>query len=99
MSAADWAELARAEIAEIHAGGRLPILVGGTGLYIRTLLDGIAPVPPIDPVIRSEVRAAAVADNLKRLRGIATFDGRAPSTGFVWNPQRPLRKEMQCQQP
>ena len=41
-SAADWAELAKAEIAKLHDEGRLPILVGGTGLYLRTLLDGIA---------------------------------------------------------
>src|SRR6476469_8145939 len=40
-SAADWAEMARREIAELHAANRLPILVGGTGLYLRTLLDGI----------------------------------------------------------
>ena len=45
-----------------HAEGRLPILVGGTGLYIRTLLDGIAPVPAIDPAIRAEVRALPVAE-------------------------------------
>ena len=70
MSAADWAELARFDIEQIQAEGRLPILVGGSGLYLRTLLDGIAPVPPIDPAIRSEVRAADVADNLERLRGI-----------------------------
>ena len=62
-SAADWAALARSEIADIHLSNRLPILVGGTGLYIRTLLDGIAPVPAIDPAIRAEVRAATVAAN------------------------------------
>jgi tRNA dimethylallyltransferase len=62
-SAADYAALARVEIAEIHASGRLPILVGGTGLYVRSLLDGIAPVPPIDPVIRRKVREASVAQN------------------------------------
>jgi tRNA dimethylallyltransferase len=62
-SAADYAALARAEIADIHASGRLPILAGGTGLYIRSLLDGIAPVPPIDPKIRREVREASVAEN------------------------------------
>lgn len=59
-SAARWAADARAEIATAHAAGRLPILVGGTGLYLRTLLDGIAPVPPIDPAIRTEVRALPV---------------------------------------
>ncbi|MCY7338618.1 MAG: tRNA (adenosine(37)-N6)-dimethylallyltransferase MiaA [Sphingomonas bacterium] len=62
-SAADWAGLAKAEIDRLHAANRLPILVGGTGLYLRTLLDGIAPVPPIDPRIRAEVRAAGVAEN------------------------------------
>lgn len=60
-SAAEWAEDARALIAEVHAQGRLPILVGGTGLYIRTLLDGIAPVPEIDAAIRAEARALPVA--------------------------------------
>ncbi|HEX8401099.1 MAG TPA: tRNA (adenosine(37)-N6)-dimethylallyltransferase MiaA [Allosphingosinicella sp.] len=61
-SAADWAAEARQAIAGAQAAGRLPILVGGTGLYIRTLLDGIAPVPAIDPAIRAEVRALPVAD-------------------------------------
>ena len=66
-SAADWAALARAEIASVHAEGRLPILVGGTGLYIRTLLDGIAPVPRIDPAIRDTIRNRPVADNRAEL--------------------------------
>lgn len=61
-SAADWAEAARSEIAAIHAAGAVPILVGGTGLYIRTLLDGIAPVPPIDPDIRETVRRLPVEE-------------------------------------
>jgi tRNA dimethylallyltransferase len=66
-SAADWAARAREEIADIHAAGRLPILVGGTGLYLRTLLDGIAPVPEIDPTIRREVREASVEENRRKL--------------------------------
>lgn len=61
-SAARWANEATDTIAEAQAAGRLPILVGGTGLYLRTLLDGIAPVPEIDPTIRAEVRALGVAD-------------------------------------
>jgi len=61
-SAADWAGAARREIAEVHAGGGVPILVGGTGLYLRTLIEGIAPVPPIDPAVRADVRAMAVAE-------------------------------------
>jgi tRNA dimethylallyltransferase len=39
-SAADWAGMAKAEIARLHNEKRLPILVGGTGLYLRTLIDG-----------------------------------------------------------
>src|SRR5206468_9685356 len=57
-SAADWAAMAREQVRAIHAAGRTPILVGGTGLYLRTLLDGIAPVPAIDPAVRERVRAA-----------------------------------------
>ncbi|MGE3689933.1 MAG: tRNA (adenosine(37)-N6)-dimethylallyltransferase MiaA [Novosphingobium sp.] len=60
-SAADWAASARSEIAEIHRRGGVPILVGGTGLYLRTLLNGIAPVPPIDPSVRHDVRALPLA--------------------------------------
>jgi tRNA dimethylallyltransferase len=55
-SAADWADAAKREIAALHAEGIIPILAGGTGLYLRTLLDGIAPIPPIDEAIRAEVR-------------------------------------------
>jgi tRNA dimethylallyltransferase len=60
-SAADWAGRARDEIARAHAKRQVPILVGGTGLYIRTLLEGIAPVPAIDPAVRETVRALPVA--------------------------------------
>ncbi len=66
-SAADWAAMARNEIGELHAYGRTPILVGGTGLYLRTLLDGIAPVPAIDPAVRERVRAAPLEDNRGKL--------------------------------
>ncbi len=61
-SAGRWAAEARAAIHEAHAAGRLPILVGGTGMYMRTLLDGIAPVPEIDSLIRAEVRALPVEE-------------------------------------
>ncbi len=61
-SAARWAAEATRAIDTTIAEGRLPILVGGTGLYIRTLLDGIAPVPAIDPDLREQVRALPVAE-------------------------------------
>jgi tRNA dimethylallyltransferase len=66
-SAAEWAELAKAEIQEAQRNQQLPILVGGTGLYLRTLLDGIAPVPPIDPHIRKRVRAHSAEENRSEL--------------------------------
>jgi tRNA dimethylallyltransferase len=69
-SAADWAELARKEIAGIHASGRTAILAGGTGLYLRTLLDGIAPVPQIDSEVRERVRAASTGDNRAKLEAL-----------------------------
>ena len=66
-SAARWAADAAAAIDTAHRERRLPILVGGTGLYLRTLLDGIAPVPPIDPAVRGQVRALPVAEAHARL--------------------------------
>ena len=61
-SAARWAEDAKREIGTAHQEGRLPVLVGGTGLYLRTLLEGIAPVPDIEAQVRQAVRALQVAD-------------------------------------
>ncbi|MBA4088882.1 MAG: tRNA (adenosine(37)-N6)-dimethylallyltransferase MiaA [Novosphingobium sp.] len=67
-SAADWANAAKAEIAAAHARNALPVLVGGTGMYINTLLHGIAPVPEIDPIVRAEVRALPVETAYAALR-------------------------------
>ena len=67
-SAADWAAAARCEIEAAHALGKLPVLVGGSGLYMRTLLDGIAPVPAIDPAVREAVRALPQERRLAALR-------------------------------
>lgn len=66
-SAARWAADAKREVEAATAEGRLPILVGGTGLYLRTLLDGIAPVPDIDPAVRAAVRALPVAEAYRLL--------------------------------
>jgi tRNA dimethylallyltransferase len=61
-SAARWASDAKVAIAEAHEAERLPVLVGGTGLYLRTLLDGIAPIPEIDSDVRATVRAMQTAE-------------------------------------
>lgn len=55
MTAARFVELAMEKIEEVREQGRLPILVGGTGLYLRSLLSGIAPIPEIPEDIRAQV--------------------------------------------
>jgi tRNA dimethylallyltransferase len=56
-TAGRWRTLALSEIAVALAACRLPIVVGGTGLYLKALMDGLSSVPPVPP----EVRAAAAA--------------------------------------
>jgi tRNA dimethylallyltransferase len=56
-SVARWRDLAAAAIAAARDAGRLPILVGGTGLYLRALLSGISPIPDIPAEIRDEATA------------------------------------------
>jgi tRNA dimethylallyltransferase len=48
-------------IAAIRARGRLPLVVGGTGLYVRALLKGLHPAPPADPTLRRELEASLAA--------------------------------------
>lgn len=74
FSAGAWRQRALAEIEASRVAARLPILVGGTGLYLRALLDGLAPTPPIPLDVRRETRslhaalgAAAFHDALGRL--------------------------------
>ena len=56
-SAGRWCELATAAIAEAHTAGRIPIVVGGTGLYFQALVEGLAPVPDIPDAVRERGRA------------------------------------------
>jgi tRNA dimethylallyltransferase len=79
-SAADWAVAAKREIDDLHGEGAVPILVGGTGLYLRTLLDGIAPIPAIDPAVRDTVRALPVAE------AHAALEAEDPTRAAALNP-------------
>jgi tRNA dimethylallyltransferase len=56
-SAGRWLELALAEINAALAAGRRPIVVGGTGLYLKALTEGIADIPPVPEAVRAEARA------------------------------------------
>jgi len=62
------AEALRA-IDAIRARGRLPVVVGGTGLYVRALLKGLHAAPPADPGLRRELEAVAAAHGRAALRG------------------------------
>lgn len=55
-SAGQWRDMAMAEIARAHADGRLPLVVGGTGLYLRALLHGLTPIPSVPQAIKAEAR-------------------------------------------
>ncbi len=56
-SAERWRDMAAAEMAAAWALGRLPIVVGGTGLYLRTLMEGLSPIPDTPDAIRTAARA------------------------------------------
>ena len=58
-SAADFCRDALREMAAITAAGRIPLLVGGTMLYYKALLEGLSPLPEADPQIRSHIEAEA----------------------------------------
>ncbi|MGB0694283.1 MAG: tRNA (adenosine(37)-N6)-dimethylallyltransferase MiaA [Rhodospirillaceae bacterium] len=55
-SVARWRSRAAEEVAQVRASGRVPILCGGTGLYIRGLLEGLAPVPDVPEAVRAMAR-------------------------------------------
>jgi tRNA dimethylallyltransferase len=55
-SADRWATLARQEIAAAHDSGKLPILCGGTGLYLRALMQGFSPIPEVPADVRQAAR-------------------------------------------
>ena len=56
-SAARWRDMAANEMQAAWDLGKLPVVVGGTGLYIRTLMQGISPVPEIPEAVRAEARS------------------------------------------
>lgn len=58
-SVMNFREDALREMAEITAQGRIPLLVGGTMLYYKSLLDGLSPLPSADPKIRAQIEAKA----------------------------------------
>lgn len=67
INAGRWIQLALGEIAAILAKGKIPLLVGGTGLYFQALLRGIAAIPPISAEISGQVRTRLCAEGPEAL--------------------------------
>jgi len=86
--AAMYARAAREKIAEVVARGAVPILVGGTGLYLKALTHGLADLPPVDPVLRQQVSAMELPEAIARLR---EADPDAPDLIDCRNPVRVRR--------
>jgi tRNA dimethylallyltransferase len=57
LTAPGWARMAAKEIDDLHGRGLTPILVGGTGFYLRALLEPLAPIPEVPPGVRESVLA------------------------------------------
>lgn len=89
-SAAAWAALARAEIAAAHAAGRLPVLTGGTGLYIRALVDGLSDLPAIPHDVRDAVRAIGTEGGAAALKA-ALLPHDPAAAARLADPQRLAR--------
>ena len=88
-SAADFATDARCALDAIHARGRLPILAGGTGLYFRALLDGLADMPEADAGIRTRIAAEAGEHGWPALHAqLAAIDPVAAAKIKPTDPQR-----------
>lgn len=90
---ADYQRLARLALADIRARGRLPLLVGGTGLYIRAVVDGLS-LPPVSP--DHALRAALEADERERGSGhlharLAVLDPAAEARIHPRNLRRVIR--------
>jgi tRNA dimethylallyltransferase len=64
-----WCRNVAEALKEIAAQGRVPILVGGTGLYFKALLSGLAAVPPIPTEIRNQVRGRLASEGAVALHG------------------------------
>lgn len=87
-SAAQWAQAAAEEMRKARAEGKVPVFVGGTGLYIRTLEEGMSPMPEIPENVRAAVRARFSAEGYEAF--LADFLKKDPSLRLR-DPQRLIR--------
>ncbi|HVR97108.1 MAG TPA: tRNA (adenosine(37)-N6)-dimethylallyltransferase MiaA [Thermoanaerobaculia bacterium] len=91
-SAGEFARRAAEAVAGIQERGRVPIVVGGSGLYLRALFEGISPVPPGDPEVRAELRERLENDGLAALTAeLAHIDPATAARLAPGDTQRVLR--------
>ncbi len=91
-SAAEFRADALAAMAEISAAGRIPLLVGGTMLYFKALLEGLADMPSADPAVRAALEAQAAAEGLAALYAeLARVDPESAARIHPNDPQRLVR--------
>jgi len=91
-SAGEFARRAEAAIQGIAARGRVPIVVGGSGLYLRALFSGLSPIPPGDPEVRAKLRQRAAAEGLAALAAeLAALDPETAARLAPADGQRILR--------
>ena len=91
-SAAEFVEGALAEMAKSTAAGRIPLLVGGTMLYFKALIDGLADMPAADPDVRAALEAQARTEGLAALhRQLAEVDPQSATRIHPNDPQRLVR--------
>ena len=91
-SVAEYASMAHAAVDDVLCRGRLPIVVGGSGLYLRALFQGISPVPPGDPEVRRELRERLEAEGLGALwEELARADPETAARLTAGDTQRILR--------
>ncbi|ANK79675.1 MAG: tRNA (adenosine(37)-N6)-dimethylallyltransferase MiaA [Rhizobiales bacterium NRL2] len=91
-SAVRWAELAAGEVRAARAAGRLPIIVGGSGLYVRALLEGFSPIPDIDPAHRKAAAAKLAELGGERFRAeLAGVDAASAARLHAGDSQRLIR--------
>jgi tRNA dimethylallyltransferase len=85
---ARYQRLALNAIADIQSRHRTPIIVGGTGLYLKSLTHGLANIPPIDPLLREQIATLSLSDAINKL---ASLDPDAPAQIDLRNPVRVSR--------
>lgn len=88
-SAGAWVADAAVVLAEVRAANRLPIFIGGTGLYFKALTRGLSAVPPIPQEVRDSVRARMERDGVEALH--AELARRDPVSGEKLKPRDSAR--------